>query len=70
MASEQRGQLPPTLQGVGLALGDDVNHPAASAVRLGTTEAFHVDFLARDRAHHFGSGDENSPFGRQHHYVS
>ena len=48
-----------------LALGEDVDHAGATAVRLGAAEAQHVDVLAGDGADHVGAGHEDPALGAE-----
>jgi hypothetical protein len=69
LGAEQGRHLATAGQRLLLGLGEDVHHSGATAVRLGTAEAQHVDVLAGDRPDHVGAGHEDPALRPEHHHV-
>ena len=61
LSAEQVREASALLQCLSLGVGHQVHDTAASAVRVGTAEALHVDLLARDGTDHLGPRHEDPP---------
>ena len=65
LGAEERGDRAGLVERLALGLGEDVDDAGAAAVRLGATEAQHVDVLTGDGAYDVGAGHEDPALGAE-----